>query len=123
MWRRLWSMGWQSEVLIGCELLWSAGCIRVCGDIDLANASAVERRIRALIGLEDLIVDCREVTFVDAAGIRMLARVGAAAVAAGANVRLRCSPVVIETLKLCYVRELPGLTLDRGSHDSRRSLR
>ena len=72
-------------------------------------------------------MDCRDVTFLDVGGLRMLARVGAAATAAGAVVRLRCSPAVTETLSVCGLREIPGLVLDLDldldDHDSPGSLR
>ncbi|WP_433717279.1 STAS domain-containing protein [Actinoplanes sp. CA-051413] len=108
----------QSEVLAGCEAVWSAGWIAVSGAIDAANAPVVGHRMRALVGPGELHVDCRSVTFLDAAGLRMLAEVGATAHAEGATVCLQCSPAVTEMLTLCGVRELPGVTLKHASHDS-----
>jgi anti-anti-sigma factor len=113
----------RTEVLTGCEVVWSVGCLTVSGEIDLANAPVIEQRIRALLGMGDIIVDCRAVTFSDVAGFRMLTRVGVAAIAADTVVRLRCSPGVLETLQLCGVREIPGVVLDRDNHDGPGSLR
>jgi len=113
----------QTEVLTGCEVVWSVGCLTVSGEIDLANASVIEQRIRALLGTGNILVDCRAVTFLDVAGFRMLTRVGVAAIAADTIVRLRCSPRVLEMLQLCGVREIPGVVLDRDNHDGPGSLR
>ena len=66
----------QSEALAGCEVVWSAGWIRVSGAIDVASAPALERRMGALVGPGEFVVDCRSVTFLDAAGLRMLAGLG-----------------------------------------------
>ena len=107
----------QSEVLTGCEVVWSVGCLTISGEIDLANAPMIGQRIRALMGVEHVVVDCRAVTFLDVAGLRMFHRMGAAAVAADTVVRLRYSPVVTETLTLCGVREIPGVVLDQDDHD------
>lgn len=108
----------QSEIVAGCEVAWSPGWIVVSGAIDLANAPMLERRMRALIGPGQLLVDCRAVTFLDVAGLRMLAEVGAVALAAGTAVCLQCSPVVTEMLNLCGVRELPGVALEHESQES-----
>ena len=108
----------QSEVLAGCEAEWSAGWIAVSGAIDAASAPGLGQRLRALVGPGQLDVDCRSVTFLDVAGLRMLAEVGATAHAVGATVCLQCSPAVTEMLTLCGVRELPGVALKHGSHDS-----
>lgn len=107
----------QSEVLAGCEVVWSPGRIRFSGAIDMANAPALGRRLRALLGPGQLAVDCRSVTFLDVAGLRMLAEVGLAALAANGTVCLQCSPVVTDMLDLCGVRELPGVALEHGSKD------
>ena len=113
----------QSEVLAGCEVEWSAGWIKVTGEIDVANAPVIELRIRALLEAGDVVVDCGPVTFVDVAALRMLARVGNAAAAVSTVVRLRCSPVITETLALFDPCELPGMVLDRDDFDSPGSLR
>jgi anti-anti-sigma regulatory factor len=81
------------------------------------NAPMIEQRIRALLGGGNVVVDCRVVAFLDVAGLRMLARVGIAAVTAGTVLRLRCSPAMMEMLNVCGVRELPGLELDLDDHD------
>ena len=92
-------------------------------EIHLANAPVIEQRIRALLGMGNILVDCRAVTFLDVAGFRMFTRVGVAAIAADTIVCLRCSPRVLETLQLCGVREIPGVVLDRDNHDGPGSLR
>jgi anti-anti-sigma factor len=112
------SMERQSEVLTGCEVVRPAGCTTGSGEIDLANAPMPGQRIATLLGMGDLILDCRPVAFLDAAGLHLLAEGGVVAITAGVAVCLRCSPEVTETLNLCGVRELPGIVLDRDSHDS-----
>ena len=107
----------------GCEVAWSVGYITVSGEIDAANAAVIERRIRALINAGDVVVDCSAVTFLDVAGLRVLARTGVAAIDAGVVVRLRCSPAVTETLEVCGMRELPGVVLDLDDDDTPGSLR
>jgi anti-anti-sigma factor len=107
----------QSEILAGCEVVWSSGVITMCGVIDMANASAIERHMRGLIRSGDLVVDCRSITFLDVAGFRLLAAVGVMAMAAGATVCLQCSQVVTEMLTLCGVREIPGVALEHEDHD------
>jgi len=113
----------RSEDSTGCEVGWSAECVAVSGEIDSANAPVIEQRIRGILSAGDVVVDCRAVTFLDVAGLRMLARMGDAAVALGAVVRLHCSPAVTETLNVCGVRELPGVVLNPDDHDSPGSLR
>jgi anti-anti-sigma factor len=108
----------QSEVLAGCEVVWSTGWIMVSGAIDLASAPALERRLRALVGPGELVVDCRSVTFLDVAGLRMLAGLGDLARAGGTTVCLHCSPEMTEMLTLCGVRELPGVALRPENDDS-----
>jgi anti-anti-sigma factor len=107
----------QSEILAGCEVVWSPGVITMSGVIDMANAPAIERHMRGLIRSGDLVVDCRSITFLDVAGFRLLAQVGVMAMAAGATVCLQCSQVVTEMLTLCGVREIPGVVLKHEDHD------
>jgi anti-anti-sigma factor len=111
-------MEWHSEQLAGCELAWSAGSITMSGEIDAADAPMIENVLRTLLGAGSFVVDCRAVTFIDVAGLRMIAQVGVAATAVGAVVGLHCSPAVTETLNLCGLHELPGLVLTRDDHDS-----
>nr|WP_296065374.1 STAS domain-containing protein [uncultured Actinoplanes sp.] len=93
------------------------------GEIDAATAPVIEQRVRGLLSAGDVVVDCRAVTFLDVAGLRMFARIGDAAVTTGAVMRLLCSPAVIETFDVCGVRELPGVVLNPDDHDSPGSLR
>src|SRR3954469_1470441 len=102
----------RSEDVTGREVVWSGGCITVSGDIDSANAPVIEQQMCALLGAGSVVVDCRAVTFLAVAGLRMLAQLGVAAIAVGAVVHLRCSRCVTETFSLCGMRELPGLVLD-----------
>jgi anti-anti-sigma factor len=113
----------RSEDATGCQVGWPARCFTVSGEIDSVNAPMIEGRIRAFLSAGDVVVDCRAVTFLDVAGLRMLARTGVAAIAAGAVVRLQCSPAVTETLDVCGMRELPGVVLDLDDDDSPGSLR
>ncbi|MDI6105908.1 STAS domain-containing protein [Actinoplanes sp. NEAU-A12] len=101
----------QSEVLGGCELVWASAEVRLGGEIDSANVSLVEQRVLPLISGPVTVIDCRSVTFLDAGGVRMLARFGAAALSANTVVRVRCSPWMTITLELCGFEELPGLVL------------
>lgn len=101
----------RSEILEGCELVWSDDGIVLTGEIDPANVTLVEERVLPLIADPVTVIDCRTVTFLDAAGIRMLARLGSAALGANAVVRVRCSAPVTMSLRLCGFDELPGLSL------------
>jgi anti-anti-sigma factor len=107
-----------SEDAIDCEVVCSTGCITVSGEIDIANATVIGRRLRAHLTPRNVVVDCRAVSFLDVAGFRMFAQLGIEAIAAGAVVCVRCSPAMTETLNLCGMRDLPGLVLDRDDHDS-----
>jgi len=115
-------MEWRSEDATECEVVCSPGCIAVSGEIDIANATMIGRRIRARLTPGRVMVDCRAVTFVDVAGFRMLTELGIAAIAAGAVIYLRCSPAVMGMVHL-FGRPLPGLVLDRDDYDSPESLR
>jgi anti-anti-sigma factor len=106
-----------SEDAVDCEVVCFTGCITVSGEIDIANATVIGRRLRAHVAAGNVVADCRAVGFVDVAGLRMFARLGVAAIAAGTVVRVRCSPAITEMLYLCSVRELPGLVLERDDHD------
>ena len=101
----------RSEILEGCELVWSDDGIVLTGEIDPANVTLVEERVLPLIADPVTVIDCRSVTFLDAGGVRMLTRFGAAALSANTVVRVRCSPAVTMTLQLCGFEELPGLVL------------
>jgi anti-anti-sigma factor len=107
-----------SDDAVVCEVVCSDGRITVSGEIDIANATVIGRRLRALLTPGTVLVDCRAVSFIDVAGLRMFAELGGAARAAGAVVRVLCSPAMTETFDLCGLRELPGLMLDRDDHDS-----
>jgi anti-anti-sigma factor len=107
----------RSEDSAGREVVRSAEGVTLSGDIDEANVPEIERRLCAVLEAGDVVVDGRAVTFLDVAGLRMLARVGVAAAAAGAVVRMRCSPAMTETFNVCGVRELPGLKMEREWDD------
>ena len=94
-------------------MVWSGDAITVSGAVDAANATAIGRRMRALLTPGDVVADCRAVTFIDVAGCRMLAELGLAALAVGAVVCLRCSPAVTRALDVCGIRDLPGVVIDR----------
>lgn len=112
-------MEWRAKNADVCEVVVRSGRVAVSGEIDVANAAVVGRRLRAHLNPGTVVIDCGAVTFVDVAGVRMLAGLGVAALAAGSVVCLRCSPALLETLALCGVRDLPGLTLDRDGSDDR----
>ncbi|OJF11200.1 STAS domain-containing protein [Couchioplanes caeruleus] len=105
----------QSEVVAGCEVVWSAGELAVSGEIDVANAAVIGQRIYALVGAPVMTVDCTAVTFLDVAGLRMLLRLGAAAAAKGTILLLHCSPAVWDTFGLCQVWDAPGLVIEPGT--------
>jgi hypothetical protein len=68
-------------------------------------------------------MDCGLVSSLDVTNFRMLSELGVGALAAGATVRLRCSPAVTESLNLCGVRQLTGVVQNGDSHDSPGSIR
>jgi anti-anti-sigma regulatory factor len=109
-----------TEDATGGEVERSPGGITVSGAIDIANATVIGERMCALLTSGKVVVDSRTVTFLDVAGVRMLARFGLAALARGAVVCVRCSSAITETLAVCGVRELPGLQLDHGGPGSPR---
>jgi anti-sigma B factor antagonist len=76
------------------------------GEIDVAEAPAVERRLaEALAAGRDLVVDLREVTFIDSSGLAVLVRAAQAAARAGRDLRLlRPRPLVMRTF------DIAGLT-------------
>jgi anti-anti-sigma factor len=74
-----------------------AARVRASGELDLATAPRLQAKLEALLagGCSDLDLDLEDVTFCDVAGLNMLLRVHAAAVAAGGLLVVRgsCPPL------------------------------
>ncbi|OJF11076.1 STAS domain-containing protein [Couchioplanes caeruleus] len=103
------------EVVAGCKVVWSAGEIALSGDIDAGNAAVIGELICVLVGAAVVTVDCTALTFLDAAGMRMLLRVGAAAAARDTILPLRCSPAVLEVFYIFHAWDAPGLVIEPGT--------
>jgi anti-sigma B factor antagonist len=52
----------------------AASTVKVSGDLDMATAPALRQRLESLLGegVEDLVVDLRDVPFIDVAGLNVL---------------------------------------------------
>jgi anti-anti-sigma factor len=103
----------RSEQLDGCQLVSTDDAVVVSGEIDQVNADAVAERLCAAITGSITVVDLGAVTFFSAAGVHLLAAVGAAARTADAIVHVTCSAPVWRIVDLCGAAELAGLVLDR----------
>lgn len=110
----------RSELLAGCTVTWSDGRVTLAGDIDELNADDIAERVCAGVANPSRVsdLDLTAVTFFSAAGVRLLAKVAAAACMADAIVHVTCSPTVWRIADLCGGTELPGLVLDQvGNQD------
>jgi anti-anti-sigma factor len=104
----------RSESLSGCRVTWSDARVVLSGEIDELNADEVADRLRAGLTSPVTIMDLSAVTFFSAAGVRCLGRVGAAASAMDAIVRVTCSPHVWRIMDVCGGNDMPGLMLDQA---------
>jgi anti-anti-sigma factor len=77
------------------------------GEIDVAEAPGVERRLaEALAGSRHVVVDLREVTFIDSSGLAVLLRAAQAAAREGRELRLlRPRPLVMRTFEIAGVTD------------------
>lgn len=94
------------------------GLVRLAGEIDLANATAIGREIAAHAGgAPALVVDLTAVTFLDSAGVRLLDALVGEMEGRGDPVRLvvgESGPARM-TLKLCAFRDdLLSTDVDRA---------
>jgi anti-anti-sigma factor len=108
----------RSEPLAGCTISWSDGQVTLAGDIDELNADTIAERVCGGVASAATIsaLDLTGVTFFSAAGVRLLAKVAAAACMADAIVHVTCSPTVWRIADLCGGTEFPGLVLDEIRH-------
>lgn len=77
----------------------AAARVRVCGELDLATVPRLRAELEALLhsGHCHLDLDLDKVTFCDVAGLNLLLRINAAAVAAGGRLVVRgsCPPLLL----------------------------
>lgn len=81
-----------------------AGVLALRGELDLAGAPVLRRALDALTRTpgERLVLDVSQLTFIDASGIRAVARVRARLLDEGADAVVRHpQPAVRRTLELC----------------------
>lgn len=104
----------RSELLSGCTVTWADGQVTLAGDIDELNADTIADRLSRSFANAATVstLDLTGVLFFSAAGVRMLAKVAAAACMADTIVHVTCSPTVWRIADLCGGTELPGLVLD-----------
>lgn len=67
------------------------------GELDLAAASAMRRRVESVAG-SGIVIDLRDVTFLDSSALRELLRARASVVAAGARIVLAGAPPSVRRL-------------------------
>src|SRR5262245_16390192 len=93
----------RSELLAGCTVTWADGQVFLAGDSDELNADIIAERVCAGIGRQATVsaLDLRAVSFFSAAGVRLLAKIAAAACMADAIVHVTCSPTVWRIADLC----------------------
>ena len=79
------------------------------GELDLAVGGRIEREVRALLdaGCPAVVLDLRELTFIDSSGVRELLRSREAALQCGARLELVLAPgAVTRALEVCEVRDV-----------------
>jgi anti-sigma B factor antagonist len=67
------------------------------GELDLAAAAAMRQRVEAVVGT-DLVIDLRDVTFIDSSALRELLRAREAVIGAGARIVLAGAPAAVRRL-------------------------
>lgn len=98
--------------------------LRFCGEIDLATEEAMSDAIDALLesGAQDVVIDLRDVAYMDSTGVQRLLSAQFRAEEAGLDLRLRLGGPACRILLLCGV--LPRLTvIDEPAADDGRSSR
>jgi anti-anti-sigma factor len=85
-----------------CEVQAERGRVRVTlhGELDLATAPEVERRLRELreSGFDHVVLDLRELAFMDSTGLRVVMREDAAARADGRTFALIAGPPAVQRI-------------------------
>ena len=85
-----------------CEVEPERGRVRVMphGELDLATAPEVERRLRELreSGFDHVVLDLRELVFIDSTGLRVVMREDAAARADGRTFALIPGPPAVQRI-------------------------
>lgn len=79
------------------------------GDIDIANAEGLLTTLRSVAGQQSgaVVVDCMDLTFIDAAGIRTFVRVHAELAREGRDLRLvHPSPILARVLEVLDLTHL-----------------
>ena len=99
------------ESLLTVEVRETPDCTFVCpaGELDLAVTGRIEREVRALLaaGCPVIVLDLRELTFIDSNGVRELLRSREAARDSGARLELMLVPgAVTRALEVCEVRDV-----------------
>jgi anti-sigma B factor antagonist len=82
--------------------------VTLSGELDLATSGQVERDVHALLerGFEDIVVDLRELTFIDSSGIHALLECRRSARQLGARLAVILAPgIVTRAVELCRVRD------------------
>ena len=84
------------QSLLTVEVHETAACTFVCpaGELDLAVTGRIEREVLALLaaGCPAIVLDLRELTFIDSSGVRELLRSREAALDGGARLELMLVP-------------------------------
>lgn len=77
-------------------------CLRLTGELDVAAISALERRLQPVVAEgRDVVLDCSQLTFIDAGGIAALLVAHRAAIRAGGSLRIEsATPEVARTFHL-----------------------
>lgn len=85
-----------------CDVEAQRGHVRVVphGELDLASVPDVERRLRELreSGFDRVVLDLRELTFIDSTGLRLVLREGAAARTDGREFVLIAGPPSVQRI-------------------------
>lgn len=96
-----------------CDVAPERGTVRVVphGELDMATCPELERHLRELrdAGFDRVVLDLRELTFMDSSGLRAIIREDAAARAEGRTFSLVAGPPAVQrTFEVaCVVERLP----------------
>jgi anti-sigma B factor antagonist len=88
---------------VSTEVREGVGIIRVAGDLDLTNALELQDVFLALLsdGARGLVIDCKELTFIDSTGLNALVSANRAANLQFGTVTIRNpSPMVVRLLQV-----------------------
>jgi anti-anti-sigma factor len=89
------------------------GSFRLIGELDIANAEAVQSKLEGELELSGaLTLDTTDLTFMDSQGLRMLIRLGAKAQEQGSTIEvLNCSRQVRRLLQVAVPQGIPGVVV------------